>query len=138
MSKQITIVRSATEQELAAYKAAVAPLVAAHNTRAIIDLRCRMNLIPPQHRHAHQGARRRTEGASMNAQGRKRLAAAIALLAQAQTEISSLGSEEQDKFDGMPEGLQMSERGQKIEECATAMEDAVSMLDDLISDLHSV
>lgn len=43
MSKQITIVRPANADEVAAYKAAVAPLIG--NAKAVIDLRCRMGII---------------------------------------------------------------------------------------------
>lgn len=44
------------------------------------------------------------------------------VLDMAQTTCDEVGTEERDKFDNMPEGLQVSPTGMKIEECADALE----------------
>lgn len=55
----------------------------------------------------------------MNKQNRKQLAEASELIAKAMEIIRTVADEEQEKFDNMTEGLQQTERGQKMEENAT-------------------
>lgn len=43
-------------------------------------------------------------------------------LSNLESVVNDLASEERDKFDNMPEGLQASENGQKIEEAADTLE----------------
>ena len=45
-----------------------------------------------------------------------------AALSNLESVVNDLASEERDKFDNMPEGLQASETGQKIEEAADTLE----------------
>lgn len=73
----------------------------------------------------------------MNNQRRKEIneiAARIAGLQEIAREIigalESIRDDEQDYFDNMPEGLQAGERGEKAE-------NAISALDDVISDIES-
>jgi prefoldin subunit 5 len=51
--------------------------------------------------------------------------------------LQGLAAEEQDCFDNMPEGLQASENGQRIEEIAQAFESANSTLESAIDDIDS-
>lgn len=56
-------------------------------------------------------------------------------LDNARSVFESAADEEQEKFDNMPEGLQASERGEKLEAAAAALQDAVSTLEGIdISD----
>lgn len=66
----------------------------------------------------------------MNQERRKRLEEAAAKLAEAREIIEAVRDEEQDAFDNMPESLQGGERGEK-------MENAASLLDDLAGDLET-
>jgi hypothetical protein len=50
-------------------------------------------------------------------------------------EIESMGDEEQEKFDHMPESLQNSERGQAIEKAADVLGEAVISLEGVLSSL---
>jgi hypothetical protein len=72
----------------------------------------------------------------MNKATRAAIAELVGKLEEIKDEIENLQSEEQDKFDNMPEGLQQSDNGQKCEAAAIALEDAVSSLDDAISSLE--
>ena len=74
----------------------------------------------------------------MNAASRKQLEQIISTLRDRQSDLESMGSEEQDKFDGMPESLQQGENGQRIEAAASTIQDAANDLDDAISNLESI
>lgn len=54
-----------------------------------------------------------------------------ALKASIMESIEEVMSEEQEYFDNMPEGLQMSDRGQRAEDAIGHLEDAKSQLEDL-------
>jgi flagellar biosynthesis chaperone FliJ len=62
---------------------------------------------------------------------------ALDALRTALENLQSLAAEEQDCFDNMPEGLQASENGQRIEEIAQAFESANSTLESAIDDIDS-
>lgn len=47
--------------------------------------------------------------------------------------IESCQSDEQDYYDNMPEGIQMSERGDKAQAAIEAMSDAISDIDSALS-----
>jgi hypothetical protein len=51
--------------------------------------------------------------------------------------LQDLATEEQDCFDNMPEGLQASENGQRIEEIAQAFESANDSLSSALDDAES-
>lgn len=72
----------------------------------------------------------------MNKQDRAELQKAINMIDEAKSIVESIGEAEQEKFDNLSEGLQASERGQKFEETATALADAVGSLDDVMSSLN--
>jgi prefoldin subunit 5 len=52
-------------------------------------------------------------------------------------ELEDLMDEERNKFDNLPEGLQQSEKGEKIDECATTLESAMDELESAIDSLKS-
>jgi hypothetical protein len=72
----------------------------------------------------------------MNANRRKQLAEAIAKIEEARTLIEIVRDEEQDAFENMPEGLQSSERGEKMETAVSRMEDSLSELDCIVDALN--
>jgi hypothetical protein len=74
----------------------------------------------------------------MNDARRKVLVEAIAHLEAAQAQIEQVGSEEQEAFDNLSEGLQQSERGQKMEEAANELSNAHDSLEDVISQIQAV
>lgn len=61
----------------------------------------------------------------MNAERRKKIERALDLLREA-------AEEERASYDNLPEGIQESERGQKMEETADALDEAVSSLEDAL------
>lgn len=67
----------------------------------------------------------------MNAKRRKELEKVIALIEDAKSQLEILKDEEQEAFDNMPESLQYSEKGEKMEE-------AINYLDDSSNELESV
>lgn len=68
----------------------------------------------------------------MNAQGRKQVQALLEKLENLRSEMEAVGSEiqslseeERDKYDNLPEGLQQCEAGEKLDEIASQLEEAV-------------
>jgi hypothetical protein len=74
----------------------------------------------------------------MNAKRRKELEKALGYLNSAKQIIDLMKDEEQDAFDNMPEGLQMSEKGEAMEEAIENLEEALSSLEDVISSVDAV
>lgn len=72
----------------------------------------------------------------MNAQRRKEIAKAIALIEDAIAILDSVAEEEREAYDNLPESLQYSERGERMEECAEAIERASCELTDQIDSLN--
>lgn len=66
----------------------------------------------------------------MNKERRKALQAVITKLDEAYYRLEEILSEEQEAFDNMPEGLQLSIRGSIMEEGISTMEDALSSIED--------
>lgn len=58
----------------------------------------------------------------MNAARRKELRKAIDLIEQAKEIISAVAEEEREAYDNLPEGLQESEMGEKMNEIADDLE----------------
>lgn len=58
----------------------------------------------------------------MNAARRKELSKAIDLIEQAKEIISAVAEEEREAYDNLPEGLQESEMGDKMNEIADDLE----------------
>ena len=69
----------------------------------------------------------------MNAQRRKYIMKAIGMVADARSYLEEALQEEQEAFDNMPENLQYSERGERMEECIARLEDMVSYCEDIES-----
>ena len=65
------------------------------------------------------------------------IAEAIDAMRTALENLQGFATEEQECFDNMPEGLQASENGQRIEEIAQALESANSSLESAIDDVES-
>ena len=74
----------------------------------------------------------------MNAKQRKQVEQIISKLSEIQTEIEGLRDEEQDKYDGMPDGLQESERGCAIQEAADQLDYAADSVQDAIDNLTDI
>lgn len=72
----------------------------------------------------------------MNAQRRKEIAKAIALIEDAIAILDRVAEEEREAYDNLPESLQYSERGERMEECAEAIEYVSSELTDQIDSLN--
>ena len=75
----------------------------------------------------------------MNKARRKELAKAVELIERAREIIEVVKDEEQDAFDNLPESLQSSERGERMEECISALEDFFDEVDtdDLVEIIES-
>ena len=74
----------------------------------------------------------------MNKPRRKELNRALEMLAEARAIIEAMQEEEQESFDNMPEGLQCSELGEKIEENAGRLEEIASYIEEQESELEDV
>mgnify|MGYP006391950111 CR=1 FL=1 len=72
----------------------------------------------------------------MNAQRRKEIAKAIALIEDAIAILDSVAEEEREAYDNLPESLQYSEHDERMEECADAIEYVSSELTDQIDSLN--
>lgn len=81
------------------------------------------------------GTERRIE---MNKPRRKELNKTLDLLAQARAIIEAMQEEEQESFDNMPEGLQMSELGERIEENANRLAEIMDALEEQYDELEDV
>jgi len=71
----------------------------------------------------------------MNKQRRKDLARALELLSEAQNIIETAQEEEQEYLDNMPESLQSSDRYYAAEAAADALTEALSSLEEAISQI---
>lgn len=74
----------------------------------------------------------------MNRPRRKELNRALEMLAEARAIIEAMQEEEQDSFDNMPEGLQVSELGEKIEENAQRLEDVIGYIEEQEQELEDI
>ncbi len=76
----------------------------------------------------------------MNAKDRKQIQLIIDKIGELKQEIESLKESEQEKYDNLSEGLQATERGQKLEEgvdqlesCCSSLEEAEEYLQEAIN-----
>lgn len=69
--------------------------------------------------------------ANMNTNRRKEIAKAIALIEETMHIIDCAAEEEREAYDNLPEGIQYSERGERMEEAAEALESASCELSDI-------
>ena len=75
---------------------------------------------------------------AMNKERRKQIEEVIDSLGELKEQIEAIGSEEQEAFDNLPEGIQYSDRGEAMSENASDLEQAGSDLDDIISSLQEI
>lgn len=71
----------------------------------------------------------------MNKHDRKELQRAIDLIAEGKEIIDFITISEQDKFDNLSEGLQMSENGMKFEENSAELEEISSGIEEIIESI---
>ena len=74
----------------------------------------------------------------MNAQRRKRIQGIIDQIEDLKNDLESLMEEEQDCLDNMPESLQYSERGERMQSCIDTMDYANDNLGDAIDNLKEI
>ena len=74
----------------------------------------------------------------MNNDRRKIIRKIIATLDEVKSDIETVGEEERDYFDNMPENFQDSERGERADEAATELEDLASEFDDITDRLLGI
>lgn len=73
----------------------------------------------------------------MNATRRKELNKLIEQLEDIKIQIENLQQEEQDAYDNLPESLQDSERGERMQEAADELENAASSVDEVIDYINN-
>lgn len=61
---------------------------------------------------------------------------AVSVLEELQGQLEQLRDGEQTKYDNLPEGLQKSENGQKMEAAIERLEEAISRIDDMAGQLN--
>lgn len=69
----------------------------------------------------------------MNNTRRKEIDKAIGMLEEAKSILENVASEERDAYDNMSENLKGGERGETMERCADALDEAVSSLDEIVN-----
>ena len=74
----------------------------------------------------------------MNKSNRKELSDILAILQSQCDALQTMASEEEEKFDNMPEGLQESETGQLMEEARDMLNDQAMTIADAICELESL
>ena len=74
----------------------------------------------------------------MNKQRRKELENVQTKLSELKEEIELIQGDEQDAFDNLPEGLQMSEKGEAMESAIDSLDSAACAVDDVISEIDDV
>lgn len=73
----------------------------------------------------------------MNAEQRKKLETHQRTLSIIRSDIESIKDENQDAFDNMPEGLQNGEKGEVMNTAISALEDALSDLENVDNNLET-
>lgn len=73
----------------------------------------------------------------MNRQRREKLDKAIGLINEADSIIADVLGEEQEAFDNMPESLQEADAGQAMQEAISALEEAQTGIEDVISNIET-
>lgn len=72
----------------------------------------------------------------MNKQRRKELNEIINKLSELWDDLESLKSEEEECYDNMPENLQYSEKGERIEAVVESLNDALDSIDNAIDSIN--
>lgn len=74
----------------------------------------------------------------MNKQRRAKLDEAHSKLLEAYYIIEEVKDEEEEAYDNMPENLQGSERGERMEECIGTLEEIYDGIDEYMSELYDI
>lgn len=72
----------------------------------------------------------------MNKQRKQRFEEVVGSLEEAKDILGDIQQEEQEAFDNLPEGLQISECGEKMQEYIDLMDDCNDKIDDVIDFVH--
>ena len=73
----------------------------------------------------------------MNNARRKKLNTILEQLVEIHTALEEVKDEEQEYFDNIPENFQSSERYEKAENAVAALDDALSMFDDIADNIET-
>ena len=68
----------------------------------------------------------------MNKERKGRFNDVISSLEEAKGEVEDILNEEQDSYDSLPDGLQMSSRGEKMEDCISKIDEVVGFVEEKI------
>lgn len=74
----------------------------------------------------------------MNKERRKWLQDVITELEEKREELENIASEEQEAYDNLPEGIQVTDMGYQLSENADNLDSAQSDLDDIIQNLYEI
>lgn len=74
----------------------------------------------------------------MNAQRRKELKKAMELIEQAYSIVETVKEEEIEAYENLPEGLQNTEQGQRMDEIAFELEDLIGSLEEHTESLDQI
>lgn len=74
----------------------------------------------------------------MNAERRKRIAAALDALAGLRATLETIAEEEREAFDNLPASLQEGDQGQASETAATILEDSVGEMEGIAESLGDI
>ena len=73
----------------------------------------------------------------MNKERKERFQTVISSLDEAKDELTEIQSEEMDALDALPEGLQMSSRGEKMQGWIDFIDDVLSDIDCIVDKIES-
>ena len=73
----------------------------------------------------------------MNNARRKKLNTILEQIVEIHTALEEVKDEEQEYFDNIPENFQSSERYEKAENAVAALDDALSMFDDIADNIET-
>ncbi len=74
----------------------------------------------------------------MNAKTRKQINQLTGQLENIKAQFEEMQSEEEQKYNNLPEGLQQGEAGQCMEAAASSLTDAVESLDAALSSIYDI
>ncbi|MGN1218822.1 MAG: hypothetical protein ACI4TD_12750 [Phocaeicola sp.] len=73
----------------------------------------------------------------MNKERKQRFQNVVSSLEEAKDELTDIQAEEIDALDALPEGLQMSSRGDKMQEWIDFIDDTIASIDDVINNIEA-
>ena len=74
----------------------------------------------------------------MNNERRKQIDAALEFIVEARGILESVRDEEQGAFDNLPESFQDSEKGERMQDAVSSLEEAIADLENIESSLEEV